>query len=222
MKKKDGPILVLFVLAAIATLTASAQQPASVVSVPYGMLGSDLLRMSTEGRHGEVALLAPELIRKNPQDIDAWIGYVWSLNALKQYAKALDTARQGYAKFKDPRLSQAIGEACFYLGENEAALEAFREYLARFPEGSKAAVTYYFCGELYLRMGMFNHADIAFSTALQYNPSNARWWERLGWAREKSAHYLAALKAYEKAVSLNPSLQDALNGKARMLSKIKG
>ncbi len=214
-------VLLIICIALTAVNNLPAQQPASEVAVPYGMQGSDLLRMSTEGRHGEVVLLAPELIRKNPQDTDAWIGFAWSLNALKQYTKSLEIARQGYAKFKDPRLSQAIGESSYYLGENEAALAAFREYLARFPEGSRAAVSYYFCGELYLRMGMFNHADIAFSTALQYSPSNARWWERLGWAREKSARYLAALKAYEKALSLNPSLQDALNGKARMLAKIK-
>jgi len=70
-------------------------------------------------------------------------------------------------------------------------------------------------------MGKFNHADIAFSTALQYAPNNARWWARLGWVREKIARYLPALKAYEQAVNLNPNLQDALSGKTRMLAKIQ-
>jgi tetratricopeptide (TPR) repeat protein len=203
------------------TLGASAQIAIAAINVPSGMTGSDILRMSQEGKHNEVALIAPEILKKNPQDIDVYIGYAWSLNALKEYQKARDIAQAGYAKFKDPRLAQALGEALYYLGENETALASLQEYLAKFPEGNKAAVTFYLCGELFVRMGKFNHADIAFSTALQYNPSNARWWARLGWVREKTSRYLPALKAYEQAVSLNPNLQDALSGKTRMLAKIK-
>lgn len=201
--------------------SAFSQTLPSSIAVPLGMTGSDLLRMSQEGKHNEVALLAPEVLKKNPQDLDAYIAYAWSMNALKEYAKARDIAQASYAKFKDPRLAQALGEALFYLGDNELALANFQEYLAKFPEGNKVAGTYYLCGELFVRMGKFNHADIALSTALQYNPSNARWWERLGWVREKTSRYLAALKAYEKAISLNPSLQDAQSGRIRILAKIK-
>ncbi len=202
--------------------TAAAQLTGSSISVPSGMTGSDILRMSQEGKNNEAALLAPEILKKNPQDMDAYIGFAWSLNALKEYQKALDTAQAGYTKSKDPRLAQAMGEALYNLGENETALSYFQEYLSKFPEGSKAAVTFYLCGELYIRMGKYNHADIAFSSALQYNPSNARWWTRLGWVREKTSRYLLALKAYEQAVNLNPSLQDAQSGKTRMLAKIQG
>ena len=210
-------ILFLFVL--ISGLFSQAAS--SSINVPSGMTGSDLLRMSQEGKHNDVALLAPQAIKKNPQDVDAYIGLAWSLNALKEYAKAKDIAQRGYAMFKDPRLVQALGEAQYYLGENEAALANLQEYLAKFPEGSKSALSFYLCGELFVRMVKFNHADIAFSTALQYNPSNARWWARLGWVREKTSRYLAALKAYDQAVSLNPTLEDALTGKSRMLAKIE-
>lgn len=216
-------ILVLSVFLILGKNVGSAfSQPLpSSIAVPFGMTGSDLLRMSQEGKHNEVALIAPEVLRKNPQDLDATIAYAWSMNALKEYAKARDIAQDGYAKFKDPRLAQALGEALFYLGDNELALANLQEYLAKFPEGNKAAGTFYLCGELFVRMGKFNHADIALSTALQYSPSNARWWERLGWIREKTSRYLAALKAYEQAISLNPNLQDAQSGRLRILAKIK-
>jgi cytochrome c-type biogenesis protein CcmH/NrfG len=46
-------------------------------------------------------------------------------------------------------------------------------------------IAYYYMGEIYLRLGRFGHADIAFSTALQYSSGNAKWWARLGYAREK-------------------------------------
>lgn len=198
-----------------------AQSSGVNINVPAGMTGTDLLRMSQEGKNNEVALLAPQVLKKNPQDIDAYIGLAWSFNALKEYQKARDIAHEGYAKSKDPRLAQALGEAFFNLGENESALVYFQEYLSKFPEGNKAAITFYYCGELYIRMEKFNHADIALSSALQYNPSNAKWWARLGWVREQTSRYLSALKAYEQAISLNPSLQDALNGKTRMLAKIQ-
>lgn len=225
MKQRSSEVARIAALGALlwclAVLGVSAQTAVAAINVPTGMMGSDILRMSQEGRHSEVALIAPEILKKNPQDIDAYIGYAWSLNALKEYLRARDVAQAGYAKFKDPRLAQALGEALYYLGENEAALANLQEYLAKLPEGSKAAVTFYLCGELFVRMGKFNHADIAFSTALQYTPSNARWWARLGWVREKIARYLPALKAYEQAVTLNPNLQDALSGKTRMLAKIQ-
>lgn len=203
-------------------LEASAQMKVAAINVPSGMTGTDILRMSQEGKYNEVALIAPEILRKNPQDIDAYIGYAWSLNALKEYSEAQEVARAGYSRFADPRLAQALGEASYYLGDNQAALANLQEYLAKSPEGNKAAISFYLCGELFVRVGKFNHADIAFSTALQYNPSNARWWARLGWVREKISRYLPALKAYEEAVNLNPNLQDALNGKARMLAKVQG
>lgn len=222
-RSKDVLVCLIFIFGflVVGLGIAAAQPSASFISVPTGMNGSDLLRMSQEGKNNEVALLAPEILRKNPQDIDAYIGFAWSLNTLKEYQKALDTAQVGYSKSKDPRLAQAMGEAMYNLGENESSLSYFQEYLSKFPEGNKAAVTFYLCGELYIRMGKYNHADIAFATALQYNPSNARWWTRLGWVREKTSRYLLALKAYEQAVSLNPNLQDAQSGKTRMLAKIQ-
>jgi Uncharacterized protein conserved in bacteria len=163
--------------------------------------------MSQEGKHNEVALLAPEVLRKNPQDLDAYIAYAWSMNALKEYTKARDIAQGGYAKFNDARLAQALGEALYYLGENAAALSNFQEYLAKFPEGNKVASTYYLCGELFVRMGKFNHADIAFSTALQYNPSNARWWERLGWVREKTCAILPRSRRTNRLSASTPAFR---------------
>lgn len=211
---------VLFLLFALSQALAGAQVPS--VRPPSGMLGADLLRMTLDGKYGEVALLAPEVLKRNPADLDAYIGYAWSLNALGQHARARDVATEGYSRFKDARLAQALGEACFNLGDNEVALRYLQEYLAYFPEGNRAAFSFYLCGEIYIRLGKFSHADIALSAALQFNPAQARWWERLGWAREKNAQYLSALKAYEQAVSLNPGLQDAQQGRSRMLARIQG
>ena len=52
------------------------------------------------------------------------------------------------------------------------------------PTGDRIGQVYYFMGETYIRLGQYNNADIALSTALYHIPSAARWWSRLGYARE--------------------------------------
>jgi len=105
-----------------------------------------------------------------------------------------------------------LGESSYYQGRNEAALKSFQEYIAVVPEGGRAGAAFYFMGEIYLRLVKYSHADIALSAAVQYSPGNARWWTRLGWAREKAADYDHAVLAYKKALSISPRLQDALDG----------
>ena len=70
-------------------------------------------------------------------------------------------------------------------------------------------------------LGTYNHADIAFTTAVQYNPGNPAWWTRAGWARENANKLFQALRAYEKALSINPRLADALEGKKRITDRMR-
>ncbi len=61
-------------------------------------------------------------------------------------------------------------------------------------------------GEIFIRLGQYNNADIAFSTALHFEGQNARWWARLGYARETGGDYANAQAAYENALKLNSGL----------------
>ena len=65
-------------------------------------------------------------------------------------------------------------------------------------------------GEIFIRLGEYNHADMAFTTAVYHSPNTARWWARLGYAREMARDYQFALEAYDKSLQLNPSLTEAL------------
>lgn len=185
------------------------------------MPGSEILKLTVAGRHEEARSRALARIAEIKDDIDAYVSLSWSLAALGRYEEAETYALRGYEIYKDPRLAQAIGEASYHLGKNDIALSKLQEYIASFPEGPRAGVSFYFCGELYVRKAQFMHADIAFSTAVQYNPNNPQWWARLGWARENSQKPLQALRAYEKALSLNPNLTDALEGKRRILGRMQ-
>ena len=70
-------------------------------------------------------------------------------------------------------------------------------------------------GDVYMRLKEYNNADIAYSAAVHYYASSPRWWYKLGYARELAGSRGAAVKAYDRALALNPSYKDALEGKAR-------
>jgi tetratricopeptide (TPR) repeat protein len=186
------------------------------------LTGQELLKLYAAGKFEEVRTKALVRIQDVKNDIDAYVGLSWSLVALRRYSEAETWARRGYSLQADPRLAQAVGEASYYLGKNENALQMLQEYIASYPEGLRAGLSYYLCGELYIRLAKFMHADIAFSAALRYNPSNPVWWTRMGWARESAKRYLQALSAYEQALALNPNFTDAAEGRKRIQARMQG
>ncbi len=185
------------------------------------MPGLELLKLTAAGKHEEARVRALARIKEFKEDIDAYVSLAWSLVAMERYQEAELYATQGYAIRKDPRLAQALGEASYYLGKNDIALTMLQEYIASYPEGPRAGLSFYLMGELYLRKALYNHADIAFTTAVQYNPGNPAWWTRAGWARENANKLFQALRAYEKALSINPRLADALEGKKRITDRMR-
>jgi len=99
---------------------------------------------------------------------------------------------------------------------NNEALQYFQEYASLAPEGQRIDAVYYFMGEIFIRQGKFRHADIALSTAVYWVPGNASWWVRLAYTRENAGDLSSAIEAYERALSLNPQLNDAQRGLDRI------
>jgi len=202
--------LVLIVAALVLSPLACAAQGAAEAQKLY-----------LEGKYDEARRACLEGIRLAPDDIESYVVLSWSLLALERYADAENYALKGYAVRRDPRLTEALGEAAFRLGRNDAALRNFQNYVSAVPEGGRVGLAYYYMGETYVRLARFAHADICFSSALQYSPGNAHWWTRLGWAREKAGDPVHALDAYEKALSIDPRLEDAKSGKERVDARLR-
>ena len=120
------------------------------------------------------------------------------------------------------RITEILGEAHYYQGRNTEALQYFQEYASQAPEGQRIETVYYFIGEIYIRLGKFRHADIAFSTAVHRMPGNAAWWARLAYARENAGDLTEAVAAYERALALNPQLADARRGLERSRQALAG
>ena len=105
-----------------------------------------------------------------------------------------------------------MAESLYFLGKNRESLSYFEKYITIVPTGQSVAKIYYYMGEIYIRLAEYNNADISFSTALYFDENEARWWSRLGYAREMGEEYDLAIEAYEKALTYDPNLRDAIRG----------
>lgn len=178
----------------------------------------DALALYREGKYAESIAICIQEIQENPKNLDSYAVLCWGLVSNHQYSEAEYWSTKGRSVSKyDPRLVEIQAEAKYYLGQNTEALALFQEYISLVPtSGSRYGAAYYYMGEIYIRQSKFNHADIAFSTAVKAEPLKDNWWTRLGYAREMAGNYSIALTAYEQALLLNPYRTEAKTGKERV------
>jgi len=183
----------------------------------------DALKLYTSGNYKESIQVCQEEIAEDAHHIDSYVVMCWALIANKEYSEAEYWATEALKISKyDQRVIESLAEAKFYLGKNDAALKLFQEYISLVSEnGSRLGDAYYFMGEIYIKKGMYDHADISFSQSVRTDPLYDYWWTRLGYAREMAGYYKTSLAAYEKALQLNSAQPDALRGRDRVKSKIQ-
>ncbi len=178
----------------------------------------DALKLYRDGNYKDAIAICENEITANPNNMDSYAVLCWSLVGNKQYKEAEIRATEARKiNSYDIRLIEVLAESKYYLGKNNEALSLFQRYVATSSEtAARLGTAYYYMGEIYIRQTRYEHADIAFSAAVKYEPTySAHWWTRLGYAREMSGDYKNAIMPYEKALSLNPSFYDAIQGKKR-------
>ena len=183
----------------------------------------DALVLYHNGKYVESVQVCEDELKENPNRIESYVVMCWSLVKNKQYAEAEQRALDGLAVSAfDLRLIEILGEARYYLGKNAGAMEQFQKYVASAQDnGSRVGQAYYFMGEIYIRQGRYQHADISLSSAVKKEPLIDNWWIRLGYAREMAGNYLESLEAYDEALRLNPSSVDASRGRERVKDKVR-
>ena len=209
--KKSLSLLILF----IAFVPAYSQMQNNIKQ--------DALVLYNNGKYKESVAVCEQELEANPNRIESYVVMCWALVKNKQYSEAEQRATDGLKISPyDLRLIEILGEAKYYLGKNNGAMEQFQKYVASAPErGSRVGTAYYFMGEIFIRQGKFNHADIALTTAVKKEPTLASWWIRLGYAREMAKSYMEAVNAYDEALRLNPTSVDAERGKNRVTAKLQ-
>ncbi|MGP1475557.1 MAG: tetratricopeptide repeat protein [Treponema sp.] len=184
----------------------------------FAQVKQDALLLYNNGRYEEAIKICQQEIEQNPGRVDSYVVMCWSLVRSRQYAEAELRAEAGLAVSPyDLRLTEILGEARYYLGKNNSAMEQFQRYIANAPEnGARVGTAFYFMGEIYIRQARYRHADISLSAAVKKEPLLDRWWVRLGYAREMAKNYQGSLEAYDEALRLNPSSVDAERGRSRI------
>lgn len=181
----------------------------------------DALMEYKQGNFQRAAEICLAEIEKMPRNMDSYTVLGWSYIKMGDYQNALDSGLKALEISKhDTRLIENVAEAYYYLGKNLEALEYFEDYTVLAPTGDRIELVYFFMGEIFIRLGEYNHADIAFSTAVYHFPNSAKWWSRLGYAREMAEDYKHSLEAYEAALELNSSYTEALRGRDRMKKEL--
>ena len=183
----------------------------------------DALVLYHNGKYMESVQVCEEELKENPNRVDSYVVMCWSLVKNKQYAEAEQRATEGLAvSAYDLRLIEILGEARYYLGKNNGAMEQFQKYVANANDSSsRLGTAYYYMGEIYIRQARYQHADISLSSAVKKEPLYENWWIRLGYAREMAGNYLEALNAYDEALRLNSSSVDAAQGRNRISVKLQ-
>ena len=189
----------------------------------FSQTKQDALVLYNNGKFREAILVCEAELQENPNRIESYVVMCWSLVKNKQYNEAEIRALDGLKISQyDLRLIEILGEARYYLGKNQAAMEQFERYVANAPEsGSRVGSAYYFMGEIYIRQAKYQHADMAFTAAVKKEPLLDKWWVRLGYAREMAKNYYEAMDAYDEALRLNFSSIDAERGRSRVSAKLQ-
>ena len=159
-------------------------------------------------------------INEGRATVDTYNILLWSLNRQKRYRDTITYGQQASKKYRDMRIIESMGVAYYYLGNYDRALANLKTYAAELPSGTFIDDVYYFLGEIYIRKGEFNNADIALTTAVHHYPRSAMWWARLGYAREQTGSFESALAAYDQALKINKNNAEAKSGRDRVAAKL--
>ena len=193
-------------------------------SIPfYSQMKQDALVLYNNGKYAESVAVCEQELAENPNRIESYVVMCWSPVRNKQYSEAEQRATDGLKISPyDLRLIEILGEARYYLGKNNGAMEQFQRYVSSAPEsGSRVGTAYYYMGEIYIRQARYQHADISLTAAVKKEPLLDSWWVRLGYAREMAKNYYEAANAYDEALRLNPASVEADRGRTRVSSKIQ-
>ena len=209
MKKNIFVFFILFFLFEFSVFSQTSKQ--------------DALVLYHNGKYRESVQVCEEELKENPNRVDSYVVMCWSLVKNKQYAEAEERALSGLEVSPyDLRLIEILGEAKYFLGKNTGAMEQFQKYVASAPEsGARVGTAYYYMGEIFIRQARYQHADIAFSSAVKKEPMLDSWWVRLGYAREMAGNYYEAVNAYDEALRLNSSSIEASRGRDRVNAKLQ-
>jgi len=197
---------------------AGAQAISAMENYRLGRDLEALNRMAEANTHyNEAVRQCLDEVSGNTASRNTYTVLTWTLQRQRRYSEVITWGERGLKVFPDElRLVEIMGEAFFYLDDYTRSLTYMQRYANALPQGDRVSVAYFFTGEIYRLMQKYHHADIAYTTALRFEPNLALWWYRLGSVREEIGDRTPAIDAYQQALRINPNYNEARNGLARL------
>jgi tetratricopeptide (TPR) repeat protein len=208
-----------------AAQASAAASPAKLDALLLYRQGRDLeaagKQADAQAKYAQAIAICDREIAANPKRIDAYVVKCWSLFRQGKHAEVISNGQTAMKISFDARVSEVMGESYYFLGQMNESIKALQKYIeVAGDSGDRGPTALFFMGEAYLRLKKYAHADIAYSTAVTKEPSMPRWWFRLGNTCENLGEWKRASEAYAKALSLNPSYQEAATAQARVKPKL--
>ena len=216
------PCIIVWIL--LSTLQAAAQVPGvagTMTAMQNYRRGRDLeaLNRMNEANtyYNEAIRICLEELSRNAATRETYAAITFTMQRQGRFADVINWGEQGLRLYPDEyRIMEIMGEALFYLNDYERSLIFMQRYANALPEGERVSVAFFFIGEIYRLTQKYHHADIAYTTALRFEPGLALWWYRLGSVREQVGDRSPAIEAYQQALRLNPNYGEARSGLNRL------
>jgi tetratricopeptide (TPR) repeat protein len=206
-------------------LTLDAQSPGTggtpLTAVQNYRVGRDLEaggRMDEANRYyNEAVRICQEEVSRNSANRDTYTAITWALQRQRKYQEVIGWGERGLRIFANEyRILETMGEAYFYLDDYDRSLDCMQRYANAVPQGERTSVAYFFIAEIFRIRRQYQHADIAYTTALRLDPGVVLWWYRLGIVREALEDPTGAADAYRRALRLNPGHRESSAGLDRL------
>ena len=243
--KKNMYMLISFVVISVFVMSPLILQEADTTEVPMTTTVTsptptqqppvqekpDALKLYREGRDFESrdnysaarekflesANVCRQELKENSRNIESYVVLGWALIRLQQYNETVSISKTALEiSPREYRIIETLAEAYFYLDNYTESLKLFEQYVNALPNGDRASTAYFFMGDIFRLTKKYEHADIAYSLAIQKSPGIALWWYRLGMVRELAGKKTEAKSAYERALQYRPIYQEASDALRRL------
>jgi tetratricopeptide (TPR) repeat protein len=223
--RKGRSGLFLIVLLLLGALGAGAQAPQTLDAALQ--LYSRGRQYQVSGHEGDAQkafssslAIVDAMLAADPGRRDVVYLKCWNLFRLGRHKDVVAAAEKALALSADYRVTETLAESLYFLERDEEALRYFASYVGSAPPGDERfSSAYYYVGECYMRLKKYEHADIAFSTAISLEKGMYFWWYRLGSVKENLGQYKRAYESYGKALELRPGFAAAVEGRSRVKAK---
>ena len=167
--------------------------------------------------YSEAIRMSLDEVTRNTATRETYVVITYAMRRQLRHSEVISWGERALRLYPDEyRVVEIMGEAFFYLNDYERSLSSMQRYANAMPEGDRVSIAFFFVGEIYRITQKFHHADIAYTTAVRFEPGLALWWYRLGSVREQIGDRNPAIEAYRQALRLNPNYVEARNGLVRL------